>query len=87
MQLKKAQKIADKIEAEIGIDISAYKRADLVVLNHQLERFLDLNIETEELSEPNNGGIVVEAIDEDEDDIQVEEIAEEDDWPSDTEST
>jgi len=51
MSLKKAQNIANHIEAELGICIAAYQITELEFLKSKLEEFLDLDIPTEELEE------------------------------------
>jgi hypothetical protein len=50
--VKKAQKIANQLDEELGFSLTSYQRNDLDFLRNKLEEFLDLEVETEELSDP-----------------------------------
>lgn len=52
MSLKKAQKIVNDVEEELGISLVVYQNHDLEYLKKKLEEFLDLDVDTEELSDP-----------------------------------
>ena len=52
MSVKKAQSIVNEVQTRMGITLVAYQRNELEWLIKQLEAFLDLEIETDELSDP-----------------------------------
>lgn len=54
MSVKKAQKIVNEIEDRLGITMTAYNNSELEWLKSELENFLDLEIETDELSDPDD---------------------------------
>jgi hypothetical protein len=51
MSIKKAQKIVNEVDHELGISLVAYQNNDLEFLKKKLEDFLELEIETEELQD------------------------------------
>ena len=54
MSIKKAQNIVNQVQDRLGISMVAYQNNELEWLKNQLEEFLDLEIETEELSDPDD---------------------------------
>ena len=52
MSVKKAQKIVNEVEVRLGLTLTAYQNNEIEWLKDQLEEFLDLEIETDELSDP-----------------------------------
>lgn len=52
MSVKKAQAIVNKVEEELGFTMTMYQNSDLEYLKTKLEEFLELDIETEELQDP-----------------------------------
>ena len=52
MSLKKAQDIANELDRELGFSLTSYQNQDLAFLKTKLEAFLELDIDTEELEEP-----------------------------------
>jgi hypothetical protein len=54
MSVKKAQEIANVLDRDLGFPLVAYQNNDLEFLKAKLEEFLDLEIETEELEEPDD---------------------------------
>ncbi len=46
---KKAQKIVNEVDAELGIALVAYQNSELEYLRDQLNKFLDLDVDTEDL--------------------------------------
>jgi hypothetical protein len=50
MSITTAQHIVDQVYTELGVDLAAYQNHDLQWLKDQLETFLELDVETEELS-------------------------------------
>ena len=51
MAVKKAQKIVNEVDRELGITLVAYQNSDLEFLRKKLEEFLALEIDTEELED------------------------------------
>jgi hypothetical protein len=51
MSVKKAQKIVNDVDSELGINFAGYQNSDLEFLKKKLEEFLDLEIDTEELED------------------------------------
>lgn len=47
--VKKAQKIVNAVDAELGIALVAYQVGELEYLKTQLTKFLDLEVDTDEL--------------------------------------
>ena len=54
MSLKKAQEIANVLDRELGFSLTAYQVADLEFLKTKLETFLALEVDTEDLEEPDD---------------------------------
>ena len=54
MSIKKAQNIVNQVQDRLGISMVAYQNSELEWLKNQLEKFLDLEVETEELSDPDD---------------------------------
>lgn len=52
MSIKKAQKIANLIESELSINLTSFTNQELELLKSRLEEFLELEVETDELSDP-----------------------------------
>lgn len=52
MSTKKAQSIANQIADRIGLSLVAFTNDELEWLNHELEEFLDLEVDTGELADP-----------------------------------
>ena len=52
MSVKKAQSIVNEVETRLGITLVTYQNSELEWFKSQLEEFLDLEIETDELSDP-----------------------------------
>lgn len=52
MSVKKAQGIVNRVEDRLGITLVAYENSELEWLKDQLEEFLDLEVSTDELSDP-----------------------------------
>jgi len=52
VSVKKAQKIVNEVEVRLGLTLTAYQNNEIEWLKDQLEEFLDLEIETDELSDP-----------------------------------
>jgi hypothetical protein len=50
--IKKAQSIANRIQDRVAFNVVAYQRDEIEWLKTQLEDFLDTEIETEELTDP-----------------------------------
>lgn len=69
MSLKKAQKIAEDVNNEIGFNLVKLPVADLQYLKDKLEDFLELEVETEDLvdpDEPNDDNFLDEVSDDEE---------------------
>ena len=54
MSLKKAQEIANVLDRDLGFSLTSYQNTDLEFLKSKLESFLKLEIDTEELEEPDD---------------------------------
>jgi hypothetical protein len=54
MSVKKAQEIANVLDRDLGFSLTSYQNNDLEFLKAKLEEFLDLEIETEELQDPDD---------------------------------
>ena len=52
MSVKKAQNIVNEVEDRMGIALVSFQNNELEWLKDRLEKFLDLEIETDELSDP-----------------------------------
>lgn len=52
MSIKKAQNIVNQVEDRLGISLVSYENHDLEWLKDKLESFLELEIATDELSDP-----------------------------------
>jgi hypothetical protein len=54
MSLKKAQEIANVLDRDLGFSLTSYQVTDLEFLKAKLEEFLKLDVETEDLEEPDD---------------------------------
>ena len=52
MSVKKAQSIVNEVEDRLGITLVSFQNSEIEWLKAQLEEFLDLEIETDELEDP-----------------------------------
>lgn len=52
MSVNKAQRIVNEINERMGISLVSYQNHELHWLKSQIDDFLDLEIETEELQDP-----------------------------------
>jgi hypothetical protein len=57
MSLKKAQNIANQVQDRLGISLTSLQNNEVEWLKNQLDTFLDLEIETDELSDPDDLGL------------------------------
>lgn len=75
MSLKKAQTIANVLDRDLGFSLASYQNTDLEFLKTKIEEFLALEVDTEDLEEPDD------SLDQewDSDDFTDDEIFEEDD--------
>jgi hypothetical protein len=64
MSVKKAQGIVNEIENRLGVSLVSYQNNEIEWLKSQLEEFLDLEIETDELSDPEDCELDLEEDDE-----------------------
>lgn len=70
MSIKKAQNIVNQVEDRMGISLVSYQNNEVEWLKEQLEDFLNLEIETDDLSDPDDLYV------EDEDDEAEHEVEE-----------
>lgn len=54
MSIKKAQEIANVLDRELGFSLTSYQNNDVEFLKTKLEEFLDLEVSTDELEEPDD---------------------------------
>ena len=52
MSVKKAQSIVNDVVDRLGITLVAFQNSEIEWLKNQLEEFLELEIETDELEDP-----------------------------------
>ena len=52
MSIKKAQAIVDEVYEATGVSLVSYQLSDLNFLKEKLEDFIELEIETEDLDDP-----------------------------------
>lgn len=52
MSNSKAQKIVNEVQDRLGVSLVSYQNSDLEFLKERLEAFLDLEVDTEELTDP-----------------------------------
>jgi hypothetical protein len=64
MSVKKAQGIVNEVEDRLGVSLVSYQNNEIEWLKSQLEEFLDLEIETDELSDPEDCELDLEEDDE-----------------------
>jgi len=64
--LKKAQKIVNQVDGELGIALVAYTNSELEYLRNQLNKFLDLEVETDDLHDADDDDLLDDVDDEDE---------------------
>ena len=64
MSVKKAQGIVNEVDNRLGITLVSYQNNEIEWLKSQLEEFLDLEIETDELSDPEDCELDLEEDDE-----------------------
>jgi hypothetical protein len=57
MSLNKAQRIVNQLYERYGIDMVAYQTDELSHLKEQLEEFLDLEVDTDELAAPEDAEV------------------------------
>jgi hypothetical protein len=67
MSIKKAQKIVNELEEKFGFLTLSYQNSELEVIKDLLDKFLELDIETEDLDDPE------ECCDHDKDDVDEED--------------
>lgn len=74
MSIKKAQKIANKLDEEFGIFLTSYQLSEIERINALLTQFVDLGVETEDLADADDQKDVfgLDEIDEDEDEFEHE---------------
>jgi len=65
MSVKKAQSIVNEVEDRLGITLVSFQNSEIEWLKAQLEDFLDLEIETDELEDPANCEIDEEELEND----------------------
>jgi hypothetical protein len=65
MSVKKAQQIANELEQELGFSLVSYQNADLEFMKNKIEEFLDLEIDTEELEDPDDAAYLEDVSDDD----------------------
>lgn len=63
--VKKAQKIVNEVDNELGIALVAYQNSELEHLKDQLEKFLALGVDTEELHDADDDDLLDDMEDED----------------------
>lgn len=56
MSIRVAQKIINEVHKELGINLVVYQNVDLEFLRDKLEEFLELDIATEDLEDPDDYG-------------------------------
>ncbi len=66
MSVKKAQTIVNSLYQRYGIDLVAYQNDEIAQLRDQLEEFVDLEVDTEELSVPEDCEVDLDELEEDE---------------------
>jgi hypothetical protein len=54
MSVNKAQEIANVLDRNLGFSLTSYTNSDIEFLKTKLEEFLELEVETEELEEPDD---------------------------------
>lgn len=65
--VKKAQKIVNKVEAELGISLVAYEITELEFLKTQIDELLDLEVDMDELHDADDDDLLDEEEEEGED--------------------
>lgn len=59
---KKAQKIVNEVDRELGIALVAYPNSELEWLKGRLEKFLELEVETEDLHDADDDDFLEEEV-------------------------
>ena len=67
MSIKKAQSIANQLYARYGLDLVAYQNDEITQLKDQLEEFVELEVDTDELEVPEDCADDLEDLEADED--------------------
>jgi len=62
---KKAQKIVNEVDQELGIALVAYQNSELEFLRDKLEKFLDLGVDTEDLHDADDEDFLDEDLSDD----------------------
>jgi len=77
--LKKAQRIVNEVDAELGIALVAYQNSELEFLRDKLVKFLNLDVSTDDLHDADDSDFLDDE-DEDlsDDDMPVDDEEEED---------
>jgi len=70
MPIKDAQKIVNRVHDRMSMSLVTYQRDELAWLKDQLENFLDTEVETEELSDPDDADAEFNDMEDEEDSFE-----------------